>query len=75
MGDLNVGTFKAICYNYDECRQALAKMIIIDELLFNFMKSPGCRLFCNTMQPRFDVSPCFTIIKDYLKVYVEKRKN
>ena len=36
--DQNVGTLKAICYNYDECKQALAKMVIIDELPFNFME-------------------------------------
>jgi len=35
------------------------------------MKSQGFKLFCNTMQPIFDVSPCFTVIKYYLKVYVE----
>jgi len=35
-GDRNVGTLKAISYNYDECRQSLAKMVIIDELPFNF---------------------------------------
>jgi hypothetical protein len=37
-GDRNVGTLKVISYNYDECRQALVQMVIIDELPFNFMK-------------------------------------
>jgi hypothetical protein len=37
-GDRNVGTLKAISYNYDECRQALVQMVIIDELPFNFME-------------------------------------
>jgi hypothetical protein len=39
LGEQNVGTLKAIGYNYDECRQALAKMVIIDELPFNFVES------------------------------------
>jgi len=37
-GDRNVGTLKVISYNYDECRQALVQMVIIDELPFNFME-------------------------------------
>jgi hypothetical protein len=36
LGDRNVGTLQVIGYNYDECRQSLAKMVIIDELPFNF---------------------------------------
>jgi len=36
--DQNMRTLKAIGYNYDECRQTLAKMVIIDELLFNFIE-------------------------------------
>jgi len=36
--DQNMRTLKAICYNYDECRQTLAKMVIFNELLFNFIE-------------------------------------
>jgi Holliday junction resolvasome RuvABC DNA-binding subunit len=36
--DQNMRTLKAIGYNYDECRQTLAKMVIIDELLFYFIE-------------------------------------
>jgi hypothetical protein len=34
-GDQNRGTLKAIGYNYDECRQAPVKVVIINELPFN----------------------------------------
>jgi len=44
-GDRSVGNFKAICYDYDECRQTLVKMIIIDELPFNFIEGKRFRLF------------------------------
>jgi len=47
-GDQSVGTLKAICYDYNECRQTLVKMIIIDELPFNFMEGKGFRLFLGT---------------------------
>jgi hypothetical protein len=69
----NVGSLKAIGYNYDECRQALAEMVIIDELPFNFMEGRGYKLFARTMQPRFDIPSCFTIMRDCLKLYVEKK--
>jgi hypothetical protein len=73
LGDQNVGTLKEISYNYDECRQALANMVIIDELPFNFLESRGFKLFARTMQPRFDITSRFTIMRDSLKFYVEEK--
>ncbi|XP_034921578.1 zinc finger BED domain-containing protein RICESLEEPER 2-like [Populus alba] len=69
----NVGSLMAIGYNYDECRQALAKMVIIDELPFNFVEGRGFKLFARTMQPRFDIPSRFTIMRDCLKLYVEEK--
>jgi hypothetical protein len=74
LGDRKVGTLKAICFNYDECRQALVKMVIIDELPFNFVESRGLRLFSRTMQPRFDIPSRFTVMRDCLKLYFEEKK-
>jgi hypothetical protein len=74
LGDRKVGTLKAIGYNYDECRQALVKMVIIDELPFNFVESRGLRLFSRTMQPRFDIPSRFTVMRDCLKLYFEEKK-
>ncbi|KAL9372591.1 hypothetical protein Peur_034835 [Populus x canadensis] len=73
LGEQNVGSLKAIGYNYDECRQALAKMVIIDELPFNFVEGRGFKLFARTMQPRFDIPSRFTIMRDCLKLYVEEK--
>jgi hypothetical protein len=73
LGDQNVGTLKAIGYNYDECRQALANMVIIDELPFNFMEVQGFKFFARTIQPRFDIPSRFTIMRDCLKLYVEEK--
>jgi hypothetical protein len=69
-----VGTLKAIGYDYDECRKALVKMVIIDELPFNFMEGKGFRLFSRTLQPRSDIPSRFTVIRDYLKLYVEENE-
>uniref|UniRef100_A0A6N2L0Z0 Uncharacterized protein n=1 Tax=Salix viminalis TaxID=40686 RepID=A0A6N2L0Z0_SALVM len=36
--DQNMSTLKAIGYNYDQCRQTPLKIVIIDELPFNFVE-------------------------------------
>ena len=36
-GEENLENIKVASYNYDECRKALVKMIILDELSFNFI--------------------------------------
>ena len=69
-----MGTLKAICYDYDECRKTLVKLIIIDELPFNFVKGKGFRLYSRTLQPRFDISSRFTVMRDCLKLYVEEKE-
>jgi hypothetical protein len=74
LGDRSVGTLKAISYDYDECRQSLVKMVIIDELPFNFMESKGFRLFSKTLQPKFDIPSRFTIMRDCLKLYVKEKE-
>jgi len=71
-------TIKAVGYSYEECRKALEKMIILDELPFNFVENQGFKSFCQVMQPRFDVPSRLTIWRDCLKIYVvekEKLKN
>lgn len=73
-GDQDVKILKTIGYNYDKCRQTLEKIVIIDELSFYFMEGKGFGLFSRTRQPKFNVASCFTIMRDYLKVYVEEKE-
>ena len=49
LGDRSVGTLKVIGYDYDECRKILVKMVIIDELPFNFVEGRGFKLFARTI--------------------------
>ena len=72
--DNNIGNLKAIGYNHEECRLALAKMIIIDELPFNFVEGRGFKSFLRTIQPRFDSPSRFTVLKDCLKIYVDEKE-
>jgi hypothetical protein len=62
-GDRSMGTLKTIGYDYDEYRQAPVKIIIIDELPFNFVEGKGFRLFSRTVQPRFDIPSRFTVMR------------
>ena len=48
-GEENLVTVKAVGYSYEECRQAIGKMIILDELPFNFVENQGFKLFCQVM--------------------------
>jgi len=70
----NLVTIKAVGYSYEECRKALEKMIILDELPFNFVENQIFKSFCKVMQPRFDVPSRLTICKDCLKIYVDEKE-
>jgi hypothetical protein len=72
--DQNVRTLKVIYYNYDKCRQTLAKIVIIDKLPSNFVEGQGFRLFTRTMQPRFDIPSHFIVMRNCLKLYIEEKE-
>lgn len=44
-GEEDMVTIKVVSYNYDECRKALEKIIILDELPFNFVNNHGFKSF------------------------------
>jgi hypothetical protein len=72
--DKNMGTLKAIGFNQEECRLALAQMIIVDELPFKFVEGRGFKSFLRKLQPRFDSRSRFTVMKDCLKIYVDEKE-
>ena len=47
--DQNMGTLQIIGYNYDQFRETPLKMVIIDELPFNFVEGKGFKLFLGTI--------------------------
>ena len=56
----------AIWFNKEECRNALAKMVITDELPFRTVEGEGFRHFCQVMQPKFTPPSRVTIVRDTL---------
>ena len=70
----SVGSLKSVNYNEKTCRDALAKMIIIDELPFRQVEKEGFKNFCMVMQPRFNVPSRTTVARDCLKLFYEEKE-
>ncbi|KAG5548554.1 hypothetical protein RHGRI_014043 [Rhododendron griersonianum] len=71
-GESSLGIWK---FDQVACRNALAKMIIIDELPFKFVDHEGFSEFCTVMQPYFNVISRFTVARDCVALYTgEKEK-
>uniref|UniRef100_A0A6N2LRE9 Uncharacterized protein n=1 Tax=Salix viminalis TaxID=40686 RepID=A0A6N2LRE9_SALVM len=64
--DQNMSTLKAIGYNYDQCRQTPLKIVIIDELPFNFVEE--------LYNLNLTILSRFTVMKDCLEIYVEENE-
>lgn len=69
----SVGSLKAHEYNYDDCRKALCKYVILDELSFRAIEGEGFRLYSNTLEPRFVVPSRWTIARDCMQLYEEEK--
>lgn len=62
-------------FNFDECKKALAEMIILDELSFRFVEGFGFRKFMSVAQPRFNPIPCrTTIAKTCFRVFLDEKQ-
>ena len=63
------GTLKAVIFNQNDCRDALCRMVVIDELPFRFVGGLGFRSFCAVIQPRFVIPSRMTIARDVVHLY------
>lgn len=66
----------ATTFTVEAARNALVKIIIIDELSFSFVEGVGFKRFCNIMQPKFKNIPShFTTARDVVKIFnIEREK-
>ncbi|KAG6681395.1 hypothetical protein I3842_13G090600 [Carya illinoinensis] len=56
-------------------RAAIARMIIVDGLPFRFVEGQGFRDFMRTIDSKFPIPSCFTVMRDCVKLYLlEKEK-
>ena len=69
----NSDSLIAVSYNESMCWEALARMIIIDELPFKFVEHEGFRYYSNVLQPRVTVPTHTTIARDCIRLYSIER--
>lgn len=63
-------------FDQEVARNALAKMLIMDELPFMFVEREGFRLFCKSMHPQFSIPSRFTAARDcYIIFLLRKRRS
>ncbi|KAI4347299.1 hypothetical protein L6164_008121 [Bauhinia variegata] len=60
-------------FNQEECRLALAKMLIIDELPFNFLENESFKTFVRAAQPMFQFPSRWSIVRDCLKLFMDEK--
>ncbi|XP_052111497.1 zinc finger BED domain-containing protein RICESLEEPER 2-like [Arachis duranensis] len=67
------GVFTAVTFDAEMCRKALARMIIVDELLFKFVEGEGFRFYMSIVQPRFPLPGRITVAKDCWNLYISEK--
>ncbi|KAH0665596.1 hypothetical protein KY285_026802 [Solanum tuberosum] len=67
-GVINTWKFEA------QSRRALAKMIIVDELSFSFVKKEGFKNFMRVTVPQFHIPYRRTVTRDCYELYCEERQ-
>ncbi|KAL4290808.1 hypothetical protein GQ457_14G015550 [Hibiscus cannabinus] len=61
-------------FDQEKIREALAKMVILDELPFSFVEREGFRMFCKIAIPDFIPPSRTSITRDCYALFIEKRR-
>ncbi|KAK9271914.1 hypothetical protein L1049_002280 [Liquidambar formosana] len=67
------GALKVVNYSDKAYRNALAKMIFVDELPFRHVEKEGFRSFCAVLEPRFTLPCRTTVARDCMKLFYERK--
>ena len=74
-GDGGISNLSVAKFNEKKIRDAIATMIIVDELPFRFVEREGFRELMRTVEPRFRIPSRTTVMRDCLQLYMmEKEK-
>uniref|UniRef100_A0ACD5T6T2 Uncharacterized protein n=1 Tax=Avena sativa TaxID=4498 RepID=A0ACD5T6T2_AVESA len=60
-------------FSNEDCRRALAKMIILDEYPFSAVEGEGFRAYSKTLQPQFEPPSRYTVARDCMNLYLEEK--
>ncbi|KAH0712018.1 hypothetical protein KY289_007977 [Solanum tuberosum] len=61
-------------FEQEQCRRALCRMVIVDELPFKFVKKEGFRNFMKVVQPHFKIPSRTTVTHDCFKLFDEEKQ-
>ncbi|KAL5824460.1 hypothetical protein ACOSQ3_020523 [Xanthoceras sorbifolium] len=61
------------CFNKEETRKALAKMLIVDELSFRFVEKQGFQEFFRARMLLFDIPSRRIIVRDIMQLYLDEK--
>ena len=61
-------------FNVEECRKALAKFVIVDEMLFRVVEGEGFVEYSRTLEPRFTIPSKWTVARECMKLYDEEKE-
>ncbi|KAH0634432.1 hypothetical protein KY290_037845 [Solanum tuberosum] len=61
-------------FEQEQCRRALCRMVIVDELPFKFVEKEGFRNFMKVAQPRFKIPSRTTVTRDCFKLFDEEKQ-
>ncbi|KAM3281102.1 hypothetical protein P3S67_028122 [Capsicum chacoense] len=65
-GDVSIVSWK---FDQEECRKALCRMIILDELPFRFVEKEGFKQFMKVVQPLFRIPSRTTVTRDCFDLF------
>ena len=60
-------------YSIEDCRRALAEMVIIDEMSFRSVEGERFKRYSKVLQPRFDSPSRIIVARDYMQRYIEEK--
>ena len=66
-----IGNLKGVKYDSQAIRQALASMIIHDELPFRVVEGEGFKNYSHLLEPRFVIPFRITVWRDCMKLFME----
>ncbi|XP_055823973.1 zinc finger BED domain-containing protein RICESLEEPER 1-like [Solanum dulcamara] len=70
-GDVAVVSWK---FDQEECRKALCRMVIVDELSFSFVEKEGFKEFMKMAQPHFWIPSRSTVTRDCFNLFNEEKQ-
>ncbi|XBI28102.1 hypothetical protein VPH35_052403 [Triticum aestivum] len=72
-GDASKCSLTTWRFDQDKLRDALAEMVIVDELPFAFVEKPGFRRFVAKACPRFNVPSRRTVTRDCVRIHYREK--